>query len=280
MRLVPWLIAAAIAFLAAPAPAGEDRATAYDVAVEIARDGPRPAAGAAERRAHIGMRERFAEAGLAVEVQRFGVRGRGRSRNVIGVLDTPRSCLRIVMAHTDTTPNAPGANDNASGLGVLAELAPRLRALDPGCDVWLVATGAEERIYTGSPDHLGALALAWMVKRRGLAGRLRYALSLDEVGRDRPFWVRSPVGRTRARVERELLSAARTERVAVSWVRDSGSGNSDHREFELLGMRGMKLGVGADGEPCRHSPCDRAGRLKPSSLRAARLVVERALRKG
>jgi hypothetical protein len=271
-------VAVAAALPAAPAGSGE-RETAHDVAVAIARDGPRPAAGAAERRAHIAMRERFAAAGLAIEVQRFGVRGRGRSRNVIGVLETPRTCLRIVMAHTDTTPNAPGANDNASGLGVLAELAPRLRGLDPGCDVWLVATGAEERIYTGSPDHLGALALARMVKRRGLAGRLRYALSLDEVGRDRPFWVRSPAGATRARVERELLSAARTERVAVAWVRDDGTGNSDHREFELLGMRGMKLGVGRDGEPCRHSPCDRAGRLKPSSLRAARLVVERALRK-
>jgi aminopeptidase YwaD len=279
VRVAPLLAAVAAAALAAPAPAGE-RETAYDVAVAIARDGPRPAAGAAERRAHIALRSRFAAAGLAVEVQRFTVAGRGRSRNVIGVLDTPRTCLRIVMAHTDTTPNAPGANDNASGLGVLAELAPRLRGLEPGCDVWLVATGAEERVYTGSPDHLGSLALARMVRRRGLAGRLRYALSLDEVGRDRPFWVRSPVRGPRSRVEGELLSAARAERVGVSWVRDSGSGNSDHREFELLGMRGMKLGVGRDGEPCRHSPCDRPERLKASSLRAARLVVERALRRG
>ena len=269
--------AAALAVLAITPAAAGDRA--YDVAVATARDGPRPAAGAAERRAHIDMRRRFVDAGLAVEVQRFGVRGRGRSRNVIGILDTPRDCLRIVMAHTDTTPNAPGANDNASGLGALAELAPRLRSLEPGCDVWLVATGAEERIYTGSPDHLGALALARLVKRRGLAGRLRYALSLDEVGRDRPFWLRSPVRAQRRAVEREILAAARAERVAASWVRDEGSGNSDHREFELLGMRGAKLGVGADGEPCRHSPCDRAGRLKRSSLRAALLVVERALRR-
>jgi hypothetical protein len=277
VRLAP-LIAAALGALALPAWAGE-RETAYDVAVSIAREGPRPAAGAAERRAHIEMRRRFADAGLEVEVQRFSVRGRGRSRNVIGKLDTPRACLRVVMAHTDTTPNAPGANDNASGLGVLAEIAPRLRSLEAGCDVWLVATGAEERVYTGSPDHLGALVLARLVRRRGLAGRLRYALSLDEVGRDRPFWVRSPVGGPRSGVERELLAAARAEGVAVSWVRDSGSGNSDHREFELLGMRGMKLGVGADGEPCRHMPCDRPSRLKPSSLRAARLVVERALRR-
>jgi aminopeptidase YwaD len=277
VRLAPPLAIAA-AVLALPAAAGTPE-TAHDVAVAIAREGPRPAASAAERRVHVEMRRRFAAAGLAVEVQRFRVPGRGRSRNVIGRFDTPRRCLRMVMAHTDTTPNAPGANDNASGLGVLAEMAPRLRSLDPGCDVWLVATGAEERVYTGSPDHLGALALARLVRRRELAGWLRYALSLDEVGRDRPFWVRSPVGRPRSGVERELLSAARVEGVGVSWVRDGGSGNSDHREFELLGMRGMKLGVGAGGEPCRHSRCDRPSRLRPSSLRAARLVVERALRR-
>jgi hypothetical protein len=64
----------------------------------------------------------------------------------------------------------------------------------------------------------------------------------------------------------------------VSWVRDSGSGNSDHREFGLLGMPGAKLGVGAGGEPCRHSPCDRAGRLDPGSLKLARRLVESALR--
>jgi hypothetical protein len=277
--------AAAVAALALASGAGGERTAAaadddaYEVAVSISSDGPRPAAGANERRAHIAMRARFADAGLAVEVQRFDVPGRGRSRNVIGKLDTAHTCLRIVMAHTDSTPNAPGANDNASGLGVLAELAPRLEVLEPGCDVWLVATGAEERIYTGSPDHLGSLALARLVRRRELAGRLRYALSLDEVGRDRPFWLRSPVGAPRKAVEREILAAARGEKVGVSWVRDEGTGNSDHREFELLGMRGAKLGVGADGEPCRHSPCDRPGRLRASSLRAARLVVERALRR-
>ena len=43
----------------------------------------------------------------------------------------------------------------------------------------------------------------------------------------------------------------------VSWVRDETTGNSDHREFELLGLPAAKLGVGAGGEPCRHSPCDR-----------------------
>jgi hypothetical protein len=259
----------------AEAPSGGD---AHRVAIRIASAGPRPAASRREAAAHDEMNRIFERGGLRVEVQGFTVRGRGRSRNVIGVLETPHRCLRIVMAHTDSTPNAPGANDNASGLGVLAALSRGLEELRPSCDVWLVATGAEERVYTGSPDHLGALALARLVRRRGLHRRLRWALSLDEVGRDRPFWLRSPVRRPRRRVEGELLGAARGANSPTRWVRDGGTGNSDHREFQLLGMPGAKLGVGAGGEPCRHRPCDRPSRLRRASLAAAQRLVERALR--
>jgi hypothetical protein len=39
----------------------------------------------------------------------------------------------------------------------------------------------------------------------------------------------------------------------------------------------MKLGVGAGGEPCRHTPCDRPDRLDRVSLRVARQIVEQAL---
>jgi aminopeptidase YwaD len=274
------LIAVVAALLAAATPGGAAEQAAYRpdalrAANRISRGGPRPAGSAAELRAHAFVARGFRQARLRVDVQRFPVPGRGRSRNVIGKLDTPRACLRVVMAHTDSTPHGPGANDNASGVGVLVALAPRLAALRPGCDVWLVATGAEERVYTGSPDHLGALTLARRVRARRL--RLRWALSLDEVGRDRPFWLRSPVGEPRPGVEGELLRAARRARVAVSRVRDEGTGNSDHREFQLLGLPAAKLGVGAGGEPCRHLACDTADRLDRRSLAQATRLVERAL---
>jgi aminopeptidase YwaD len=262
----------------APAAAAPVPADAHRVAVKISSWGPRPAASQREARAHSLMARVFRRAHLRVGTQEFRVPGRGRSRNVIGVLDTPRSCLRIVMAHTDSTPTAPGANDNASGLGVVASLAGRLRLIKPWCDVWLVATGAEERIYTGSPDHLGALALAKRARAHGARKRLRWALSLDEVGRDYPFWLRSPVSSPRPTVETALLGAARRVGTQVSWVRDESSGNSDHREFQLLGLPAAKLGVGAGGEPCRHSPCDRPSRLDPKSLALARRMTAEALR--
>jgi aminopeptidase YwaD len=176
-----------------------------------------------------------------------------------------------VMAHTDSMPAGPGAEDNASGLGALAALAPRLAALEPRCEVWLVATGAEERLYTGSPDHLGALALARTLPR----SRLRYALSLDEVGSSGRFRLRSPAAAARRGVERELLRAARHAAVPLDWQRDSGTGNSDHRELELAGMRGVKLGV--VDNPCRHLACDTPSRLRRGAFRRALRVVERAL---
>jgi aminopeptidase YwaD len=258
----------------APANGG----AALRAARRVASLGPRPAAGDAERRAHGYVRRVFEGAGLDVTVQRFGVPGKGGSRNVIGLLDGPRDCLKIAMAHTDTTAPGPGANDNASGVGVVVALAQRLRAIDPHCDVWLVATGAEERIYTGQPDHLGALALARRARARGGERRLRYALSLDEVGRDRPFWLRSPAPVPRRDVETALLRAADRAGVDAVWVRDGSDSNSDHREFELLGLPAAKLGVGAGGEPCRHMSCDTPDRLDRHSLALAQRMAEQALR--
>ena len=253
------------------AAGGDD---AYTIAKRLANAGPRPAAGRREARAHALVKRSFARAGLRVVVQRFRVPGKGGSRNVIGVYDTPARCLRIVMAHTDSAPNAPGANDNASGVGVVTALAGRLRAIEPACDVWLVATGAEERLYTGSPDHLGALALA----RKARGRRLRWALSLDEVGRGPSYWLRSSARGVRRGIEGELLTAARRAKARVRWVRDDGTGNSDHRELQLAGLPAAKLGVAGRGEPCRHMPCDRASRLQPRSLKRVRILVERGLR--
>jgi Peptidase family M28 len=117
-----------------------DSVSAFNIAKHLAGWGPRPAAGTAEARAHRLVARVLERAGLRVGNQTFEVPGHGRSRNVIGVYDTDAACLDIVMAHTDSTPNAPGANDNASGVGVVAELAGRLARIGPACDFWLAGS--------------------------------------------------------------------------------------------------------------------------------------------
>jgi len=180
-----------------------------------------------------------------------------------------------VMAHTDSVPPAPGADDNASGVGALVALARSL-ATDPApaCDVWLVATGAEERPYTGTPDHLGASALVKRLQRTGRLEDVRLALSLDEVGRGSRFVLHSTAQAPRDDVERRLLDAGGKR---VSYTRDpEGEGNSDHRELARAGVPAAKLGVPDD--PCRHTACDTPSRLHRSAFTHVLRIVWPLLR--
>jgi len=270
------LMAIAMATAGGAGSQGNEATTPYRAAVHVSgKIGSRPATGRNERRAHDYVARRFRAGGLDVSVNPFRVPGNGRSRNVIGRLDTPAQCLVILMAHTDSVPPGRGAVDNASGVGVLVGLAPKVAALNPGCDIWLVATGAEERVVTGLRYHAGSAALVKTVKEEGRASDLRFAISVDEVGRGRRFYLRSPAPAIRNGVEGQVLAAARRAGVRVRWSRDSGAGNSDHREFELAGLPGAVLEVWKGIDPCHHEACDRPGRLqKPAVKRALRVAEE------
>ena len=80
----------------------------------------------------------------------------------------------LIGAHYDTVSGSPGADDNASGLIVLLEVASRLRAQPLTRPVWLVAFCLEEQ------DRLGSQAFASRLKAEGreLAG----AIILECVG--------------------------------------------------------------------------------------------------
>jgi Zn-dependent M28 family amino/carboxypeptidase len=275
--VLPALIAAVSVATATSAAATPSPAQAYTFAVQLAQAGARPAASAAERRAHQEVAKRFRAVGLRVGFEHFTVPGKGRSRDVIGIRDTPARCLVIAMAHADTVPPAPGADDNASGVGTLVALAPALaEGPAPKCDVWLVATGSEERPYTKQPDHLGAKALVQRLRRTNRLQDVRLALSLDEVGRGTRFELRSPVAQPRARVETPILAAARAAHVDVTWLRDTATGNSDHREFALAGAPATKLGV--PDEPLRHTARDTADRLQRGAFARILRVVWPLLR--
>jgi Peptidase family M28 len=259
--------------------AAADAPTPHQAAVHLSgKIGPRPAASRGERRAQHYVANQFERAGLSVLVDKFAVPGKGTSRNVVGELNGPASCLQIVMAHVDSGPDGPGANDNASGVGVLVALAWKLKGLNPACDVWLASTGAEERGFTHAKDHLGAAALVRRVKRLGRADDLRFAYDNDEVGRLGRFWLRSPASSTRPSVEQPILAAARRAGVTVRWVRDEGTGNSDHREFNLAGLGAAVLEGWRAQEPCRERPCDKPGRLQKRSLNRALRVAEEVVK--
>src|SRR3954467_7048760 len=113
-----------VVFAPAPAPVPSAEA-ARAFAAAPAERGAGPAGSETERAAHAAVRGRFRAAGLRLGEVR--VRGPGGwSRDVIGIGAAPWKCLVIAGAHADTVPPAPGADDNASGVGALVALAPAL----------------------------------------------------------------------------------------------------------------------------------------------------------
>ena len=104
----------------------------------------------------------FTNAGAAVQSQVFDVEGR-QYRNVIGRFGVGKGAKVIIGAHYDTCGRTPGADDNASGVATLIELAYLLGRDAPAREVELVAYALEEPPFfrtqsMGSAVHAKSIA--------------------------------------------------------------------------------------------------------------------------
>lgn len=125
--------------------------------------------------------DRLTAAGLMTERQPFALRGTSYN-NVVGTLPGPIPDLPRVLvgAHYDTVPTSPGADDNASGIAVLLEVARLAAHLDVQRTLDFVAFNLEE-----PQDHVGTYRVgsARFAKRARREGRrYRGALILEMVG--------------------------------------------------------------------------------------------------
>ena len=174
-----------------------------------------------------------------------------------------------MVAHLDGVRGTRAANDNASGVAVLGEVARALREEE---GVLVAAVGAEEREETGSNLHLGSARLVRSLSREARR-RIRLALSLDMVGVGTRLNVRGLELRPN-RSARLVLSRARAAEVRARYLRDSGL--SDHAELTRAGFPAALVTWRWDG--CWHLSCDRAWRLKPRKLGVVGRLATRAAR--
>ena len=128
----------------------------------------------------------FAEAGLQPRLQHFQVEGRGFANVLAEVRGAGRGGrLLVVGAHYDTVRGTPGADDNASGVATVVELARLALRRRPLLDVVFAAFPLEEPPFFGS-DAMGSRVYARSLARSpaSVAGML----SLEMVGyyRDEP----------------------------------------------------------------------------------------------
>ncbi|MEW5941256.1 MAG: M20/M25/M40 family metallo-hydrolase [Chloroflexota bacterium] len=116
--------------------------------------GARVPGSANEQRAAEYIRQTFANLGYAPQVQTFAAYDDDdvefTSANVIAVKQGNSSKEIIVGAHYDSTGDGLGADDNASGVGVMLEIAERVAQMQTPYTVRFIAFGAEENDLDGS----------------------------------------------------------------------------------------------------------------------------------
>jgi hypothetical protein len=120
----------------------------------------------------------FERAGAAVEFQDFPVEGK-RYRNVIGRFGVGKERKIIVGAHYDACGEMPGADDNASGVAGLLELARMIGENPPDTEVELVAYTLEEPPFFGGPQ-MGSAIHAKSVA--GEKARITGVIVLEMIG--------------------------------------------------------------------------------------------------
>lgn len=143
---------------------------------------------------------RYRSLGLAAEYLSAHLRGLGLSvreepyrvedKEVVNIEAEVKGTTRpeeivVIGAHYDSEPGSPGANDNASGVAALLELARLFRNAKPARTVRFVAFVNEELPYFQS-EAMGSLVYARRAKARG--DKVIAMLSLETIGyySDRP----------------------------------------------------------------------------------------------
>ena len=227
--------------------------------------GVRLRASPGEHRGQRYVKKRLRALGYRVFVQRFGVDG-ATSRNVVAMWPGAKRYPVVIGAHIDTVAGSPGANDNASGVAVMLEVARLVAGRPEARWVKFVSFGAEEYGSDGR-HHVGSQTF---VDRLGRRGRRRLAgmLSVDMVADGRPLIV-GTAGIGPRVVSYSFLQKAR--RAAVKSVYRTTCDCSDNGPFELAGIPAAFIWSGS--EPDYHSSSDLPANLSKRDLRRSGRAV-------
>jgi Zn-dependent M28 family amino/carboxypeptidase len=126
------------------------------------------------------IEEVFSRSGYEVRRQEYEAEGVACTNLEVERLGQERPAeIILVGAHYDTVEGCPGADDNASGVAAMLEIARLLRDQQPGCTVRCVAFVNEEPPFFHSRS-MGSAVYARAARARG--DDIKLMLSLEMVG--------------------------------------------------------------------------------------------------
>ncbi|MBS4224251.1 M28 family peptidase [Lederbergia citrea] len=194
------------------------------------------------------------------------------SHNVVAVKEPSQknkatNQIVIVGAHHDSVPGAPGANDDASGVGVALELARVMSNMPTDTELRFVTFGAEELGLLGSYAYVDSLS---QEERDRVVGMFQ----MDMVGsRDAGELVMFTVDGRKNKVTD--LSAAAGVRTGTPLTYGQ-EGRSDHVPFHYAGIPAA-LFIHNPVEPWYHTPEDSIDKISKEKLQETAEIVGAAV---
>jgi len=177
------------------------------------------------------------------------------SGNVVASLAGPSNETVVLGAHYDSVAEGPGANDNASGVATVLELARTLPAAELPATVRIVLFGAEEIGLVGSRSYVDSLSPQ---ERERIVAMLNF----DMVGvGEQPM-----VGGSDELV-RLVQQAAGEQGIQVGELGGSLDGRSDHAPFLEAGV--ATLFFHRQDDPRYHTAADRAEYVEAEGIDVA-----------
>ena len=231
-----------------------DRALAH---IERLAQRPHPMGSAANQDARDYIAEELRDLGLEPEIQTsvapdyYGSSGDVAVVNVMArISGTAPTGAVMVVAHVDSHPETPGANDNASGVAVTLETAQDLLAGGPlRNDVILLFTDGEE-----PAPRYGSTAF---VDDHRWFDDVRFVVNLEAIGNGGPSTLLETNGPQRWILDRFVESAAQP--VAFSFLTEAtaliGGSNTDFAPFRDAGVPGVEF-VYFRGSSIYHTAAD------------------------
>lgn len=230
--------------------------------------GPRPAGGKNERLASYYIKDELDKLGLQTSIQKFTLPNGQHSYNVIGFLRGAGDKSIVLGAHFDSK-GGPGANDNASGVGVLLESA-RVAAGggEPPYSLYFIFFGAEERIGKNRNNHHFGSRHYVRNMTRAQAKMALAMVNVDMVGKGTELAVRS----LRAKpgpFANDFLKLAKG--LGLKSVYKQGKDDSDYEAFENAGIPSVWLQWRKDNS--WHTPKDTFDRIGRTEIDATGKLV-------
>lgn len=202
-----------------------------------------------------------------------------RSKNIIATLPGRELNQAVILcAHYDTQYNTPGAYDNASSVGLLLEIASRLRKKSFRRPIHFISFGNEEYLFVGSEYYVKTL------KERGQLNDIKVVVNVDAIliGDKRDSLLGGAVvhhteddldlgGRVKA-----ITATEGVDRAYPIMYESPPSPSSDHAPFVREGIPAVKL---FDAAPVWfHTPQDTFDRIDydawDASVRCVQHLVE------